>query len=271
MRDERHMSFKARLENVPSACEFVVQAAEAANLDERSIYHSQLAVDEACTNIIEHGFTDHDRQHGQIHLVTGVEEDQTFVIVIEDNSAAFNPLAYSKEPNPTDSLEEREGGGWGIYFIKKLMDSIDYRFSDGKNLLTLRKYINQDASKSAHEQEEGITVTREFLDKGYVQLNLIGQIDSHTSAQFESALNEDLTKYGHYRLVLSFADVTYISSSGLKVLVSAWRRAREHEGDVLITDLQPRIREVFDMIGFDMMFKIYNSPADAVADDPIGR
>jgi serine/threonine-protein kinase RsbW len=271
MRDERHISFKARLENVPSACEFVVQAAQAANLDERGIYHSQLAVDEACTNIIEHGFpTESDRQRGQIQVMTGLEDDNTFVIMIEDNSPAFNPLTY-REPDPARPIEEREAGGWGIYFIKKLMDMVDYRFVDGRNLLTLRKYIDQSHARPDQAIKDGISVTRTYLDKDYVQVNLGGQIDSHTSAQFEAALSEDLSQRGHYRLVLSFADVTYISSSGLKVLVSAWRKARERGGDVLIADLQPRIREVFEMIGFDMMFRIYDTPADAVADDPIGR
>lgn len=269
MRDERHMSFKARLENVPSACEFVVQAAEAANLDERGVYHSQLAVDEACTNIIEHGFlSEQARQHGQIHIVTGLEDENTFVIVIDDNSPAFNPLTY-KEPSPTKSLEEREGGGWGIYFIKKLMDAVDYRYADGKNFLTMRKYIDRDHSHLEQLANDGISMSRRYLDKDYVQLDLLGQIDSHTSAQFETMLNDELAIQNHYRLILSFASVSYISSSGLKVLVSIWRKTREHGGDVLITGLQPRIREVFEMIGFDMMFRIYDSPADAVNDDPI--
>jgi anti-sigma B factor antagonist len=65
--------------------------------------------------------------------------------------------------------------------------------------------------------------------------------------------------------------VDYISSSGIKVLVSAWRLSRQHAGDVILTDLQPRIREVFEMIGFDMMFHIYDSPGDVIADDPISK
>ncbi len=271
MRDERHLSFKARLENIPAACDFVAQAAEAAGLDERGVYHCQLAVDETCTNIIEHGFTDNNNStQGQINLLTGIDQDRTFVITIADNSPAFNPLTY-EEPDPNRPLEEREGGGWGIYFIKKLMDAVDYRYGDGKNHLTLRKFI--EARHGAFRQPVGdvIQIGRQSLEKDYLQLSISGQIDSHTSAEVEQALNEELLENGQHRLVISFADVNYISSSGLKVLVSAWRKARQSGGDVLIAGLQPRIREVFEMIGFDMMFNIYESPADAIADDPIGR
>ncbi len=53
---ERHLIIPGVLNKVPEACEFVVQAAESAGLDERSIYYCQMAVDEWCTNVIEHGY-----------------------------------------------------------------------------------------------------------------------------------------------------------------------------------------------------------------------
>ena len=266
LQDERHLSFKTRLENVPAAADFVVQAAEAAGLDDRSIYHCQLAVDEACTNIIEHGFAG--QKDGQITLMTGIENHKMFVITIADNSPAFNPLTY-EEPDPTRNLEERKGGGWGIYFIKKLMDVIDYRHFDGKNHLALYKKIENSTAIKRAPQEDNIDIQVSSLDEGYVLLEVNGQIDSHTSIQVEQALNEELLENQHYHIIVSFENVTYISSSGLKVLVTAWRKARDNNGDVLVTHLQPRILEVFEMIGFDMMFNIYSDTATALADNPI--
>ncbi len=263
MQDERHISFKARLENVPAACEFVVQAAEAAGLDERSVYHCQLAVDEACTNIIEHGFGDN-QVNGQITLITGIEGKHNFVIIIADNSPAFNPLTY-REPDPTQSLVERTIGGWGIYFIKKLMDIIDYRYVDGKNNLSLYKKIEHPVVVNRNELDDTLKIRRQPVANGFVQIELKGQIDSHTSHQVEDALEAELSQ-GHFRLLVSFAHVTYISSSGLKVLVTAWRKARDNKGDVVLAALQTRIMEVFEMIGFDMMFNIYDSTEAALAD-----
>ncbi len=271
MLDERHLSFKARLENISAACDFVAQAAESAGLDERGVYHCQLAVDEACTNIIQHGFTKGpENRHGQINLTTGVADDNSFVVVISDNGPAFNPLVY-QEPDPGRNLEDREGGGWGIYFIKKLMDFVDYRYTDGKNHLTLHKYIDGESISIRQNENDSISIERQTLEKDYLLLKLSGQIDSHTSSYLEAALEAELNQKDNFRLVISFANVNYISSSGLKVLVSAWRKAREQDGDVLITNLQPRIREVFEMIGFDMMFNIYPTPSEAVTDDPIGK
>ena len=271
MRDERHLSFKPQLENIQAACDFVVQAAEAAGLDERSTYHCQLAVDEACTNIIEHGFnTDEDKPNGQINLMTGIEDPNTFVIAISDNSRAFNPITY-KEPDPAQPLSEREVGGWGIYFIKKLMDMVDYRYVDGKNNLTLHKYVGQSLASTSSYSDREVDISSEPLAKDYIHILLRGQVDSHTSITVETALDETIVAQGHHRLIIDFSEVSYISSSGLKVLVSAWRKAREKGGDVLLVGLQSRIYEVFEMIGFDMMFNIYDSVHDALEADPIGK
>jgi anti-sigma B factor antagonist len=60
--DERRMGEEHRIvipgiqDRVPDVCDFVVAAARRAGLNERAIYHCQMAVDEACTNVIEHGF-----------------------------------------------------------------------------------------------------------------------------------------------------------------------------------------------------------------------
>lgn len=265
LQDERHLSFKARLDNVPAATDFIVQAAAAAGLDERGVYHCQLAVDEACTNIIEHGLIDNST--GQVTLKTGIEQGRTFVITILDNGPAFNPLTY-QDPDPLRPLEEREGGGWGIYFIKKLMDVIDYRYADGRNQLSLYKSIQSEEITPPTTADQPININRRTVEEGYVLLSVTGQIDSHTSSQLEDALNTELIA-GHFRIIVAFDNVTYISSSGLKVLVTAWRKAHDANGDVLITGLQPRIREVFEMIGFDMMFSIYDTVPSAIADNPI--
>src|SRR5690349_16020149 len=141
MQDERQISFKARVENIPSACEFVVKGAETAGLDERAVYHCQLAVDEACTNIIQYGVAKNMDDVPNIEIITGVDAKHAYVIIITDNTPAFNPLER-EDPDPKAKLEDRDSvGGWGIYFIKKLMDAVDYRRVDNRNRLTLHKFL----------------------------------------------------------------------------------------------------------------------------------
>ncbi|MCI0711705.1 MAG: anti-sigma factor antagonist [Chloroflexi bacterium] len=268
MQHERHLSFKPQLENIPSATEFVVEGAIAAGLDEREVYHCQLAVDEACTNIIQYGVPA-DADHSQpIEIVTGIDDKNAYVIIITDSTPAFNPLEHD-DPNPKAKLEDRDQvGGWGIYFIKKLMDAVDYRYVDGKNRLTLHKFIPQ-TSESRHPDRD-IYIASRALEKNYWQIDLAGRLDSKNSGTLEEILTEALVDQEHYRLIVNMDGVEYISSSGLKALVAAWRLARDHGGDVLLTNLQHRIMEIFDMIGFDMMFNIYETPADAIDADPIG-
>ena len=68
---------------------------------------------------------------------------------------------------------------------------------------------------------------------------------------------------GHIRLVIDLANVTYISSSGLRALLRARRQAQAGGGDVALCDMSARVTEVFDMIGFNNLFRIYPHATDA--------
>ena len=126
------------LEQIPLAGDFVANIARKAGLDERGVYHCQLAIDEACTNIIEHGYgaSGPDRV---IQLICRVDS-QYLTITILDNSSAFNPLERP-DPDPKMSLEERNTGGWGIYFIKRLMDGVTYTREGHVNRLKMVKRL----------------------------------------------------------------------------------------------------------------------------------
>lgn len=126
------------LEQIPLAGEFVADIARNAGLDERGIYHCQLAIDEACTNIIEHGYGMNGADR-VIQLICRVDS-QFLTITILDNSSAFNPLERP-DPDPRMPLEERATGGWGIYFIKKLMDGVSYTREGHVNRLKMMKRL----------------------------------------------------------------------------------------------------------------------------------
>jgi len=250
----------ARLEEVRHACDFVVEEAEAARLDKRAVYHCQMAVDEALTNIIEHGY-DYHGDNSEIEILCETEPTR-FLITIVDESPAFDPLAHHS-PDPTEPLDSREPGGWGIYFIRKLMDDVRYQRIDNRNYLILSK--NRPAAITGVQPDESEeTFPVRFLDGGAVVISPIGRLDSNTSPVLERALTSQLQK-GHFRLFVDMPDVEYIASSGLKVLVSAWRRAQDGGGNVVLSGLQPRIREIFEMVGFDMLFEIFPDLDTALA------
>ncbi len=97
-----------------------------------------LAVDEAISNIIEHGYDPGAR--GTIEIE--IESDaQQFKVVIRDMGRVFNPECL---PNPDVVEHVRRGQkrGLGVYLMRQIMDEVRYKFKDGvKNELTLVKYI----------------------------------------------------------------------------------------------------------------------------------
>jgi len=73
-----------------------------------------------------------------------------------------------------------------------------------------------------------------------------GRINTNTAPEFEAAL-ADLDGVKH--LVLDFADVAYISSAGLRVVLKT-RKTITRQGDMVVRNVKPEVMEVFEMTGF---------------------
>lgn len=139
MTQESRIRIESALEQIAQAVEFVTDMAQRAGLNEQEIYHCQLVIDEACTNIIEHGYR-FNGLYGSIDIICGIEPSR-FTITVIDDSPPHNPLARP-DPDPGASLEDRRVGGWGVYFIKKIMDQVSY-FYEGRNRLVMMKRRDQ--------------------------------------------------------------------------------------------------------------------------------
>ncbi len=98
----------------------------------------QIAVDEAVSNIIEHGYINVPRGKGTIALVVDVSADR-FRIEIIDNGISFDPRNLS-DIDIQKHAAEGKAGGLGVFLMRKIMDVVDYRFEAGKeNRLVLVK------------------------------------------------------------------------------------------------------------------------------------
>lgn len=100
-------------------------------------------------------------------------------------------------------------------------------------------------------------------------VTVAGRLTAAEAPELQERLNQ-LFNEGRYRILLDFANLDYISSPGLRVLIEARKRAREWKltdfdrGDVRIVNLPPRIKEVFDLTGFTSLFHIYDDLVEAV-------
>ena len=96
-----------------------------------------LALEEILTNIIFYGYQDTQEHDISLRLTL---EGKDFMAEVEDDGRPFNPLDV-QGPDITLPLEDRPIGGLGIHLTKKIMDGIDYKQRDGRNLLRLRKTL----------------------------------------------------------------------------------------------------------------------------------
>ena len=98
----------------------------------------QLAVDEACSNLILHGYKD--VEPGDVRLSVEHHGDRVQV-QIEDSGRAFDP-GLAAPPDVRASAQDRDLGGLGIFFINEMVDELSYERVDGINRLTLVKGLS---------------------------------------------------------------------------------------------------------------------------------
>lgn len=114
---------EARLENLEYFRVFVEQVCRKGGGDEAACFDLKLAVDEACTNIVLHGYRG--QPPGEI-TVAFHDEPERMVVTITDRAAPFSPETIPA-PDRAPGWEERPASGLGWHFIQRTMDSVEYR------------------------------------------------------------------------------------------------------------------------------------------------
>jgi anti-sigma B factor antagonist len=92
---------------------------------------------------------------------------------------------------------------------------------------------------------------------------LEGFLDAHTSPILENALTKLLDQKS-YNIVINFKDLSYISSAGLGVFMAFIEQSRENGGDIKLCEMSKKIYNIFDMLGFPLLFEIYEKETKAV-------
>jgi len=133
---ENELCVSTELENLGDIADFVGDCAAQAGLSEEAIYDVQMAVDEACTNSIQHAYAG--CRDGELWICCFVEDDD-FVVRITDFGTPFDPQSVP-QPDITTPLEDRAVGGLGLFFMHRLMDSVRFTSSQKEgNQVVMRK------------------------------------------------------------------------------------------------------------------------------------
>lgn len=103
--------------------------------------------------------------------------------------------------------------------------------------------------------------TKEYRRVAVVSVS--GRIDTSTSAQFEETITELIDK-GHFNLVMDFSEVDFLSSSGLRILVTTRKKLREMGGDVVLANPSQRAADSVEIAGLDKLFQSYPNREEAI-------
>lgn len=132
-------TFKADIENLEDVIDFVDNNLPGGEISMEKRLFVELAVQEAFTNIAQYAYAP---ESGEVEIIIeNTSEPVGVVITLIDMGTSFNPLEYSKAHG-----KKNKEGGLGIKFIKESMDALGYSYEDGKNILTMTKFLEEDES-----------------------------------------------------------------------------------------------------------------------------
>ncbi len=137
MPEKFRISRAAELGSLAVLRDFIAQVCVRAGIDDDTCYDLKLAVDEASTNVITHGYKG--MNPGSIILDMQLDPEQV-TMMLTDFGHAFEP----SPPPARDlemALEDRPEGGLGLFFIYSTMDSVDYHTTEEGNRLILVKKL----------------------------------------------------------------------------------------------------------------------------------
>ena len=130
--------FPAKVEALSDVLGFVDETLESYGCPMKIQTAVCVAIEEVFVNVAHYAYGDGE---GDMALGIGFEEDtRTITFRMTDKGVPFDPL---KKPDPdiTLSAEDREIGGLGIFIAKKTMDTLNYAYENGENVLTMIKKI----------------------------------------------------------------------------------------------------------------------------------
>jgi anti-sigma B factor antagonist len=94
-------------------------------------------------------------------------------------------------------------------------------------------------------------------------IELKGYLDAHTAPDLETAFQKLMTE-NKFNIVVNCRDLSYISSAGLGVFMAYVEDVRKNKGDIKLTNMTPKVYNVFDLLGFPILYEIFKDEQEAV-------
>jgi len=102
------------------------------------------------------------------------------------------------------------------------------------------------------------------VNKGEISIiNLKGYLDAHTAPALENNFTQ-LIDNNRYKIVVNFNELAYISSAGLGVFMAYIEKIRDNNGDIKLSNMNDKVYNIFDLLGFPLLYEIFKSEEEAV-------
>ena len=133
----KELSIEAKVENLNDVLGFITGELEAAGCSVKLQKQIKIAAEEIFVNIACYAYSPATGE-----AAVRVSVDDRITVEFEDKGVPYNPLEKT-DPDTSLSTEEREPGGLGIFIVKKIMDTVEYRRDESRNILTIKKHLDK--------------------------------------------------------------------------------------------------------------------------------
>ncbi len=167
---EHFAAFPARVESLDDIREFVQGALAESPLGHSAVAGLLLAVEEAVTNVIRHGYL-----YGPGTVRLRVRRSRRGVQIILSDTGRPYDADFDAKPDPAELARTGRRGGLGLLLLQKVTDGIDYRRQGGTNTLTLTKHLRA----AGMSRSPGRSFSRRIAWAGYLSVaaaTLIGGV-----------------------------------------------------------------------------------------------
>ena len=115
------------------------------------------------------------------------------------------------------------------------------------------------------EKDDSLKIRLQRIDtvEGCLVLYLTGYIDTYNSSNFQKRVNKAI-ETGYIRLVFSCSGLNYVSSTGIGSFTAFLKSVKPRGGELVLLEIQPKVYEVFQLLGFSQFFNIKDNLSEAV-------
>lgn len=115
------------------------------------------------------------------------------------------------------------------------------------------------------DRDDSLKIRLQRIDevRGCLVLYLTGYIDTYNSNFFQKRVAK-VVEAGFIKLIFNCSGLSYVSSTGIGSFTAFLKSVKPRGGDIVLLEVQPKVYEVFQLLGFSQFFNIRDNLSDVV-------